>query len=192
MAASETISADAASVDNFTNDSAMMIAWERALESKRGEGALFDDPLAGALAGTKGERLSADFENMCEAFEFAGWREFHQTWVAVRTRYIDDFIAQHAAAGGFAQLVNLGAGMDTRPYRLECYSTLANGAFDVVRALGAMVGSDLGTGAGTGSGSGAQGEVHSPAKLSDVSMASFTKYDEYALVERYVRQGHTR
>ena len=53
-------------VDNFTNDSAMMIAWERALESRRGEAALFHDPLAEALAGTKGERLSADFENMCD------------------------------------------------------------------------------------------------------------------------------
>ena len=112
-----------------------MIAWERALESKRDEGALFEDPLAEALAGTKGERLSADFEKMCEAFEFTGWREFHKTWVAVRTRFIDDCVAQQAAAGGFAQLVNLGAGMDTRPYRLECYRAFANGAFDVDMAV---------------------------------------------------------
>ena len=133
--AAEAAPAAAASVDNFTNDSAMMIAWERALESKRGEGALFDDPLAEALAGTKGERLSADFENMCEPFEFPGWREFHKTWVAVRTRFIDDCVAQHAAAEGFAQLVNLGAGMDTRPYRLGCYRAFANGAFDVDMAV---------------------------------------------------------
>jgi methyltransferase (TIGR00027 family) len=121
-------------VDNFTNDSAMMIAFERALETKRAD-ALFSDPLAEALAGSKGESLSGNFENMCTIFEFEGWREFHKTWVAVRTRFIDDRVVEHAAGGGFAQLVNLGAGMDTRPYRLESYQAFPNGAFDVDMAV---------------------------------------------------------
>ena len=103
---------------NFTNDSAMMIAWERALESRRGD-ALFNDPLAAALAGPKGEELSANFENMCGAFEFTDWREFHKTWVAVRTRFIDDAVQRcaeaEAGACKFSQLVNLGAGMDVSP-----------------------------------------------------------------------------
>mmetsp|Transcript_21569 Transcript_21569/g.60711 ORF Transcript_21569/g.60711 Transcript_21569/m.60711 type:complete len:288 (+) Transcript_21569:69-932(+) len=121
-------------VDDFTNDSAMMIAWERALESKR-PSALFRDPLAAALAGSKGEDLSAKFEASCTMFEFPDWPEFHKTWVAVRTRFIDDRIAECAAAGRFSQLVNLGAGMDTRPYRLKCYGAFANGAFDVDMAV---------------------------------------------------------
>jgi len=115
-------------VDNFTNDSAMMIAWERALESKRPD-ALFVDPLAEALAGTKGETLSAGFGNMSQMFGFEDWAAFHKTWVAVRTRFIDDRVKECAC--GFKQLVNLGAGMDTRPYRLECYKAFANGSFNV-------------------------------------------------------------
>lgn len=122
------------SVDNFTNDSAMMIAWERSLETKRSD-ALFKDPLAEALAGSKGETLSGNFGGMCQMFEFGDWAEFHKTWTAVRTRFIDDRIAEHAAAGGVAQLVNLGAGMDTRPYRLECYKAFAKGTFDVDMAV---------------------------------------------------------
>ena len=110
------------------NDSAMMIAWERALESKRPD-ALFVDPLAEALAGTKGETLSAGFGNMSQMFGFEDWAAFHKTWVAVRTRFIDDRVKECAC--GFKQLVNLGAGMDTRPYRLECYKAFANGSFNV-------------------------------------------------------------
>jgi methyltransferase (TIGR00027 family) len=55
----------------------------------------------------------------------------HKTWVAVRTRFIDDRVADHAVGGGPPQLVNLGAGMDTRPYRLECYAAFTGGAFYV-------------------------------------------------------------
>merc|ERR1712224_456772 len=114
-------------VDNFTNDSAMMIAWERSLETKRNADALFTDPFAEALAGSKGEGLSSNFENMCGVFEFEGWPEFHKSWVAVRTRFIDDRIKHYASTGRFTQLVNLGAGMDTRAYRLECYKAFTRG-----------------------------------------------------------------
>lgn len=117
--------------ENFTNDSAMMIAWERHLETERPE-ALFQDPLAKALAGTKGQSLSDSFgEKMCTMFELEGWPEFHKTWTVVRTRFIDDHVAQSARTGSFQQLVNLGAGMDTRAYRLDCYKVFTNGVFGV-------------------------------------------------------------
>lgn len=122
------------SVDNFTNDSAMMIAYERAIETKRPD-ALFQDPLAEALAGSKGESLSTNFENMCGVFEFEGWPTFHKTWVAVRTRYIDDRVDELAARGDILQCVNLGAGMDTRPYRLEAYRAFTRGVIDVDMAV---------------------------------------------------------
>ena len=64
-------------------------------------------------------------------FELEGWPEFHKMWTAVRTRFIDDYVTKATATGGFAQLVNLGAGMDTRPYRMECYKTFANGCIGV-------------------------------------------------------------
>ena len=105
------------SIGNFVNDSALMIAYERALESRR-ENALFVDPLAEALSGgDKGEELSLKFGANCAMFGLADWPEFHKQWVAVRTRFIDDFLAEHASS--FTQLVNLGAGYDTRAFRLD-------------------------------------------------------------------------
>jgi len=117
-------------MDNFTNDSAMMIAYERSLETSRPD-ALFNDPLAGALAGSKGETLSAGFGNMCTMFEFPDWPEFHKMWTAVRTKFIDERVTELASSGSFQQLVNCGAGMDTRAYRIECYKGFSKGSFEV-------------------------------------------------------------
>jgi len=116
--------------DNFTNDSAMMIAHERALESTRSD-ALFQDPFAKSLAGSKGERLSDSFGQGCMMFELPEWPEFHKMWTAVRTKFIDDHVSSAASTSEFHHFVNLGAGMDTRPYRLECYSSFAGGSFAV-------------------------------------------------------------
>ena len=49
----------------------------------------------------------------------------------MRTKFIDTNVERLAATGQFKQLVNLGAGMDTRPYRLECYSSFSIGSFEV-------------------------------------------------------------
>jgi len=111
--------------ENFTNDSAMMIAYERALET------LFQDPFAEVLAGSKGESLSAAFGANCAMFELTDWPEFHKTWTAVRTRFIDEHVCECTGTKCFAQLVNLGAGMDVRPYRLKEYSAFEGGCFDV-------------------------------------------------------------
>ena len=121
--------------DNFTNDSAMMIAFERHLESRH-DGAFFTDPFAKSLAGSKGERLSEEFgTNYSVVFGFAGWPEFHKNWTAVRTKFIDDHISEFAATGKYHYILNLGAGMDTRPYRLECYKNFKNGNFDFDMAV---------------------------------------------------------
>jgi methyltransferase (TIGR00027 family) len=120
-------------VGNFTNDSAMMIAYERALETSKGaEIALFQDPLAKLLQGSKGETLSKIFGEYATAFGFTGWPDFHKTWTAVRTKFIDDRIQEYIDKGGetLAQMVNLGAGFDTRAYRLECYKKITK-VFDV-------------------------------------------------------------
>jgi len=57
--------------------------------------------------------------------------EFHKTWTAVRTKFIDDTIARLASTGHFRQIVSLGAGFDTRACRLECFKAFANGSFEV-------------------------------------------------------------
>mmetsp|Transcript_64892 Transcript_64892/g.156852 ORF Transcript_64892/g.156852 Transcript_64892/m.156852 type:complete len:286 (+) Transcript_64892:72-929(+) len=120
----------ATEIGNFTNDSAMMLAYERALETSRPD-ALFQDRFATVLAGHKGKELSDMFGSCCSSFDFGDWPEFHKVWAAVRTKFIDDTIAKHAASGKFPQLVNLGAGFDTRPYRLECYQAFTHGSFEV-------------------------------------------------------------
>ena len=43
--------------------------------------------------------------------------------VVIRTCVIDDFI-QHAIAQGVDAIVNLGAGLDTRPYRMDLPESL--------------------------------------------------------------------
>jgi len=52
-------------------------------------------------------------------FQFEGWPEFHKMWTAVRTKFIDDQLARVTAE--VPQLVNLGAGLDTRAFRLDCF-----------------------------------------------------------------------
>jgi len=114
-------------LNGFTNDSAMMIAYERDLETQRPD-ALFRDPCARVLQGRKGEALSTQFGQLCSHFNLEAWPEFHKMWTAARTRFIDDQI--DAAAPGVRQLVNLGAGFDTRNYRLQSYKGL-EAVFDV-------------------------------------------------------------
>eukprot|EP00439_Symbiodinium_sp_Y106_P024065 s741_g2.t3 len=73
-------------------------------------------------------RLSADTKEMSDKlgeaaaqFGFENWPEFHKVWTVVRTKFIDDIIGSLTDQ---KQMVNLGAGVDTRPYRLEGYSKL--------------------------------------------------------------------
>jgi methyltransferase (TIGR00027 family) len=110
---------------SFTNDSAFMIAHERALETERTDGsALFRDPWARQLAGTKGAELSKEF-GVNAAPAFGLWTEFHEVWTAVRTTFIDEHVtAALAAPSPPQQLVNLGAGLDTRAYRLPAAAKL--------------------------------------------------------------------
>jgi len=88
------------------SDTAAWIAAYRAIETARTD-ALFRDPLAERLAGDRGRRF---------AVEVPGARAF-EWMIAIRTCIIDDLVAAAVSAGADAVL-NLGAGMDTRPYRL--------------------------------------------------------------------------
>jgi methyltransferase (TIGR00027 family) len=88
-------------------DTAFWVATYRANESARPD-ALFRDPLAARLAEGRGRDIAG---------RIAGGAQV--AWVVVlRTCIIDDFIRE-AIAGGCDAVLNLGAGLDTRPYRLE-------------------------------------------------------------------------
>jgi methyltransferase (TIGR00027 family) len=101
------------SVITQVSDTAFMAAAYRALESDR-PNALFHDPLAARLAGTEGKRI---LDSLPQRPFIGGWT------VAIRTRIIDEFIAE-AIADGVDTVLNLGAGLDARPYRMELPASL--------------------------------------------------------------------
>ena len=95
------------------SDTALWIAAYRARETER-PGGLFRDPLAGRLAGDRGREI---------ARKITGAAQFE--WMTVvRTVVIDRYL-QEAIAGGADTVVNLGAGLDTRPYRMALPPTLS-------------------------------------------------------------------
>jgi methyltransferase (TIGR00027 family) len=89
------------------SDTARWTALHRATESARPD-ALFSDPLAARLAGEHGRAIVANVPRSTRN----GW------WLVARTKIIDDAIAQ-AIAAGCDRVLNLAAGLDTRPYRLQ-------------------------------------------------------------------------
>jgi methyltransferase (TIGR00027 family) len=94
------------------SDTAFWIAHYRAVESARDD-ALFRDPYAARLAGDRGEQIAATMP-----------RRFMTAWaVVIRTCIIDDYI-RSALADGTDAVLNLGAGLDTRPYRMNLPSAL--------------------------------------------------------------------
>jgi len=95
------------------SDTAFMAAAYRALETER-TNALFRDPLAAKLSGKQGKKILASLPK--QAF-IGGWT------VVIRTCVIDELI-QGAIAEGVDTILNLGAGLDTRPYRMELPASL--------------------------------------------------------------------
>lgn len=102
------------------SDTAFMIAAYRAMEGER-EDALFHDPLAAALAGERGRQIVAALVRRGRAGAF--WSRIMAWMVALRTHIIDDLILSASAQGTDAVLC-LGAGLDTRPYRMALPESL--------------------------------------------------------------------
>ena len=94
------------------SDTALFVAHYRALEGTRPD-ALFHDPLAARLAGERGRRIG---ESMSKAL-MGGWS------IAIRTVIIDGYITRLLSLG-IDTVLNLGAGLDTRPYRMELPAAL--------------------------------------------------------------------
>lgn len=98
---------DDAHLITHVSDTARWTALHRATESARPD-ALFHDPLADRLAGEHGRAIVAKVPRSTRN----GW------WLVARTKIIDDAIGR-AIAGGCDRVLNLAAGLDTRPYRLD-------------------------------------------------------------------------
>ena len=94
------------------SETAQWVAMIRARESRRPD-AIFHDPLSERLAGERGRRIADQLS-----------RPGRDDWpLVVRTRLIDDLVLESVAQGADCVL-NLAAGLDTRPYRLRLPETL--------------------------------------------------------------------
>jgi methyltransferase (TIGR00027 family) len=94
------------------SDTARWVAVYRAWESARPD-ALFNDPYAKLLAGERGQAIAT----LMPAQARSGWP------MIARTKLIDELV-QAAVAQGCDCVINLAAGLDTRPYRLALPSSL--------------------------------------------------------------------
>lgn len=95
------------------SDTARWVAMYRAMESERPD-ALFRDPFARRLAGPAGEQILA---GMPQGRRWA-WP------MIVRTAVMDEIIMRLVTEQGVDTVLNLAAGLDARPYRLDLPSRL--------------------------------------------------------------------
>jgi len=89
------------------SDTAIWVAALRAAETKRPD-ALFEDPLAEKLSGERGRLIAARMP----AAQYTAWS------IVNRTCALDGLILDAIANRGADMVLNLAAGLDTRPYRL--------------------------------------------------------------------------
>ena len=94
------------------SDTAFWIASVRAMESERPD-ALFHDRLADRLAGDKGRQIA----RAMPGFDMIAFT------IALRTTALDRLILSTLELG-VDLVLNLGAGLDTRPYRMQLPATL--------------------------------------------------------------------
>ena len=94
------------------SDTARWVAVYRAWESARPD-ALFRDPYADLLAGERGRAIARLMPRQARS----GWP------LIARTKLIDDLV-QAALAQGCECVLNLAAGLDARPYRLDLPESL--------------------------------------------------------------------
>lgn len=94
------------------SDTARWAAIYRAMESDRPD-ALLRDPFARRLAGERGEKIAASLP-------------FHNqnSWSWVARTYLFDQCILNQVEDGVDMVVNLAAGLDTRPYRMALPSSL--------------------------------------------------------------------
>ena len=94
------------------SDTALWVAYYRAQETDRPD-ALFRDPFARALAGERGQKIA-------KAQTFGD----QNAWSFMARTVLFDRLITEAVRGGADLVVNLAAGLDTRPYRMDLPKTL--------------------------------------------------------------------
>ena len=100
-----------AGIRNFS-DTALWVAYIRAVETRRAD-AVFCDPYAERLAGARGLQIAQSLG-----------REDTQEWGWVARTYQFDALLSRLLRDGTDLVLNLAAGLDSRPYRMDLPSTL--------------------------------------------------------------------
>lgn len=100
------------SVIENISDTARWVAVFRARESARPD-ALFRDPFARRLAGSRGEAIANNMQYLNR----------HSWSMVTRTHLIDELVRKQVEQG-VDMVVNLAAGLDTRPYRMNLPESL--------------------------------------------------------------------
>lgn len=95
------------------SDTALAVAYARALETERPD-ALFQDRFARQLAGEQGKNIYQKIKGA----RSLGWL------ISTRTALLDALILSHIEQEGIDTVVNLAAGLDTRPYRMALPANL--------------------------------------------------------------------
>ncbi|MDE3057739.1 MAG: class I SAM-dependent methyltransferase [Bacteroidota bacterium] len=108
----ETRTNDSSQITHIS-DTALWVSVYRAMETKRKD-ALFRDPYAEILAGERGRQIA---ENMSDR-KSGAWP------MIVRTAVIDEFVTRALTQDAVDTVINLAAGLDTRPYRLDLPESL--------------------------------------------------------------------
>ena len=94
------------------SDTALWVAMYRAWESERDD-AVFRDPFARRLAGKRGEEIMATMQGANK----------HAWSYTARTYNVDAFVKQEVDRGA-DMVIDLAAGLDARPYRMQLPSSL--------------------------------------------------------------------
>jgi methyltransferase (TIGR00027 family) len=94
------------------SDTALWVAIYRAQESERPD-AIFNDPFARKLAGERGEKIAQEMASSKQS----DWPFVARTWSF--DKIINDCIKE-----GADTVINLAAGLDARPFRMELPSSL--------------------------------------------------------------------
>ena len=94
------------------SDTALWVAYFRALETQRPD-ALFRDPFAERLAGERGFQIANTLPD-----------GNNQEWAWMARTYLFDQFAMRVVQEGADLVVNLAAGLDARPYRLDLPASL--------------------------------------------------------------------
>lgn len=95
------------------SDTAFWVAHYRAVETKK-KSPLFQDPFAEILSGEKGRQIATQMP----------WSQYTDWVVKLRTVIIDSFIQTYHQQAGIDAVLNIGAGLDARPYRMDFASDL--------------------------------------------------------------------